>query len=109
MNEPLFWIAFIWTWHFAWLALLTYALGKAAHSHSGWPSWPCSGRWMMTALLAAVTLMVGDLARVIWEVVLGDRTGGTVHWDSVIIRALPLPIAPWVFYRQIRRGLANDY
>ena len=119
-------LAYIWTWHFIWMALLTYAVGKAAHTNTGWPVhkpktcklfggckvrfivWPVSGRWLITALFLMITLMIGHVCHVAWKVALNDYPT-TIGWDNVALRAAPLLLEPWTFWRQWRRGLTNDY
>ena len=125
MNE-IFVISLIWSWHAFWMALLTYSIAKAAFSHTGLPvcsptscdisgpcrwrivKWPVSGRWLLTFLCLMITLMILDVARVSWRVWSLDYPT-SLSWDSVLLRASPIWIEPWTFWRQWRRGLTNDY
>lgn len=122
--SPIFAIAVIWTWHCFWMAMLTYAVGRAAYEVTGWPVfvqrvwrnripiprlvWPMSGRWMISLLFLMITLMLTDVARGSWNI---WRIGFPIHlsWSSVILRAAPIIIEPACFWRQWRRGLVNDY
>lgn len=105
---------------------LTYAVGRAALRHGGWPfarpgtcalhgpcrfgiiKWPVTGRWLLTALLLMISIMIFDVARVAWRVMLDDYPT-QITWFNVITRGAPIFIEPWVFIRQIQRGLTNDY
>ena len=107
--------------------MLTYAVGKAAHTHSGWPfcrpeacrligggrckwrviKWPISGRWLLTLLFVSWVFVLSDVTRALWEIYFTDFPTET-EWSSVAVRALPVPIGPWVFFRQWSRGLTND-
>lgn len=120
-------VAVIWTWHAFWMLLLTYAIGRAAHTHTGWPvckpescriiggrkckwrvfKWPVAGRWLLTALCFMVTLMIADIAKLAWEVYANDYPN-RIDWQYVLVRALPIWIEPWTFWRQWRVGLTND-
>lgn len=124
--EPIHVTTLIWTWHTFWMFSLTYAVGRAAYRHGGWPiarpgtcivdgpcrfsilKWPVSGRWLLTALLLMISLMIFDVTRVAWKIMLEDYPT-QITWFNVIIRGAPIFIEPWVFIRQIRRGLTNDY
>ena len=119
-------LALIWTWHFFWMLLLTYAISKAAFRYAGWPfcspdscrltgncrwrvlTWPVSGRWILAGLFLMITLMVGDVARVAWQIAIDPRPV-EIGWWNVVIRASPIFLEPWTFWRQWKRGLTNDY
>ena len=102
-------IALIWSWHLVWMVLVTLAVGQAAYRHSGWPvSWPVSGRWILALLFATWVFVLGDVTRAIWSVNFDARPNPHVGWMSVVVRALPVPVGPWLFWRQWRHGLAND-
>ena len=124
--EPLPVIMFVWVWHFFWMLLLTIAVGMAAYSHNGgWPfshpascklqgpckfrviHWPISGRWLITGLFLMITCMIGDIALLsirVWR----DDIPTTLTWQNVLVRAAPIFLEPWVFWRQWKQGLVND-
>jgi hypothetical protein len=121
-------LALVWSWHVFWLGLLTCSVGRAAYSHTGSPFrrhprwlhlfwkikvpkpfyWPVSGRWLLTALLLLITIMIFDVTRVTW-IIAHHHYPTTITWWNVIVRASPIIIEPWTFWRQWRRGLTNDY
>lgn len=118
-------LALIWMWHALWMALLTYAVGRAAHRTVGWPIhypmtcrirggckvrilvWPVAGRWLLTALFLMITWMIGDVAHVVWTASLRNYPTN-IGWDNVALRAAPIILEPWMFWRQWSRGLTND-
>lgn len=122
-------IVLIWSWHMLWMTLTTWTIGRAAYSHSGWPivsrrtcriighrcrflvvRWPITGRWLLALLLASWVFVLGDVTRSLWALWLdGNEPHEPLTWFSTIIRAVPVPIGPWVFWRQWRTGLTNDH
>lgn len=124
---PILAAALLWTWMSFWMVLLSLAIARAAYHHTGWPicrpttcriiggkcrwriiKWPISGRWLLTGLIITVTFMITDVMRVTW-VIWSSDVPTTVEWESILFRFLPSLFAPWTFWRQIRRGLTNDY
>lgn len=97
----------LWMWHAAWVAMLTYSIGRAAWRHSGRPRWPITGRWLLTFMLAEFAVIFADVARRSYE---NRNSLGAleVSWGTVALRALPALLAPLVFWRQWTRGLLND-
>lgn len=126
--SPILAIALIWTWHTFWMSLLTYAVGRAAYAHAGNPIrrhprwihlfwkisvpkpyyWPVSGRWLITALLLMITVMMGDVARGTWTI-WHRHYDVPISWWTVFWRGFPIFIEPACFWRQWTRGLTNDY
>lgn len=102
-------LAIVWLWHAFWLILLTLAIGQAAHRITGSPfQWPVPGRWLLTFLFIMFTIMVGDVARIIFTHNILDNQLREVPWTQPLLRIIPIPIEPWVFWRQWTRGLTND-
>lgn len=121
-----FMLVALWFWHFLFVGLLTYAIGRAAYNKVGrprliegwtwvsffrfrfpWLRWPIQGRWLLTALLAEFCVIFADVALRAYGN-LDKAHQANVTWPQVILRALPCMIEPWVFLRQWKRGLLND-
>lgn len=133
MIEPRYALAAVWIWHSVFTLLLTIAVGRSAARVCGSPVayacllfripfrsrryclpiarglyWPVAGRWLLAAFLGTVSAMLLQIAWTVFRNRVLDNVGRDLDWSDVWFYFLPIPLGPWVFWRQWKRGLTND-